>query len=77
LKKWRKFPKVRKKFIRKKIKFQKIPKLFCEKRKETPPPPQKKTHMLYKIQVFIIPLFFENRCCYFFDQEIGFIWFLV
>ncbi len=29
--------------------------------------------MLYKIQVFITTLFFENGCCYFFYQEIGFI----
>ncbi len=65
-----KISKVRKKFIRKKENSKNIPSCFVKKEKKIPPP---ETHMLYKIQVFITTLFFENGCCYFFYQEIGFI----
>jgi hypothetical protein len=56
LKNWRKFPKVRKNFTQNK----KIPKnsqVVLLKKKNNCSPSQKKTHMLYKIEVFMRPIF--------------------
>jgi hypothetical protein len=75
MKNWRKYPKVRKKFTRKK----KIPKnsqvVLLKKKKNCPSP--KKHICCIKFKFLSYHFFLKMVVVIFFDQEIGFIWFLV